>query len=140
MKNFIDKYFFIAILLIIFVIIIVSYLYGMNSLKSTIKNSKFTVANITSNWHQKNNTGVGTDFIYKVKDNNISKTCDCNLKKGTKYLVMYDSLKPSNYIMLEHHQLPNNIFAPYNGWSFKEIPIKIDSTDLKKYFDKLGVK
>lgn len=103
--------------------------------KSAWKYSKYTVGYMTSDWHYKNNNGAGTDFIYKIKNITISKTCDYNLKKGTKYLVMYDSLKPSNYIMLGHHQLPDDIKAPYNGWSFKEVPIKIDSADLKAYFE-----
>jgi len=107
--------------------------------KSSWKYSKYTVGYIISNWHQKNNNGVGTDFIYKVKEVTISKTCDYNLHKGTKYLVLYDSLKPSNYIMLGSHQLPDDIKAPYNGWKFNEIPIKIDSADLKKYFDELKI-
>lgn len=110
-----------------------------NEMKATWLNSKFTVATMTSNWHHKNSNGVGTDFTYSVGGRTISKTTNFNLKKGTRYLVMYDSLSPSWYIMLGRHQLPDSIEAPPNGWKFKEIPITIDSAELKQYFKELGM-
>lgn len=101
------------------------------------KNAKYTVAYITSDWHQKNNKGVGTDFKYFVNGVKIEKTFSYRLDKGKKYIVLYDSISPRNYIMLFNHQLSGEIKAPVNGWNFEEIPIKLDSADLKFYFEDL---
>lgn len=121
------------------IVIIVTLFLSRHELKSAKKNAKYTIAYITSDWHQKNNNGVGTDFRYYVNGEEINKTCADNLKKGTRYIVLYDSIHPKNYIMLYNHQLLNNIKAPVNGWKFKEVPIKLDSADLKYYFEKLNL-
>ncbi|VXC58356.1 conserved hypothetical protein [Chryseobacterium sp. 8AT] len=41
--------------------------------------------------------------------------------------------------MLYNHELSSKIKAPVNGWKFNELPIKLDSTDLKFYFEKLNL-
>lgn len=121
------------------VIIIVTLLLSRINLKNAKKNAKYTVAYITSDWHQKNNNGVGTDFTYYVNGEKIEKTCANNLKKGTRYIVLYDSIHPKNYIMLYNHQLSDKVSAPANGWKLNQVPIKLDSADLKFYFEKLNL-
>lgn len=121
------------------IVIIATLFLSRHELKSAKRNAKYTIAYITSDWHQKNNNGVGTDFTYYVNGEEINKTCADNLRKGTRYIVLYDSIHPKNYIMLYNHQLLNNIKAPVNGWKFKEVPIKLDSADLKYYFEKLNL-
>ncbi|ALR30732.1 hypothetical protein ATE47_09415 [Chryseobacterium sp. IHB B 17019] len=119
--------------------IIIAFFLSHFNLKDAKKNSKYTVAYITSDWHQKNNNGVGTDFSYYIDGKRIDRTCASSLKKGTKYILLYDSIHPKNYIMLYNHKLPNNIKAPSNGWKFKDLPIKIDSNELKAYFKELDI-
>lgn len=104
------------------------------------KHAKFTIGTMVSNWHQKNNRGVGTDFKYLVNNIRIIKTGSYNLRKGQRCLILYDSLSPQNCLMLGNHIVPYNIEAPSNGWKFNEIPIPIDSAELKEYFDELGLK
>lgn len=119
--------------------IIIAFFLSHFNLKDAKKNSKYTVAYITSDWHQKNNNGVGTDFSYYINGKRIDRTCASSLKKGTKYLLLYDSIHPKNYIMLYNHKLSNSISAPSNGWKFKDLPIKIDSSELKVYFKELNI-
>lgn len=102
-----------------------------NGLKNAKKNAKYTVAFITSNWHPKNTRGMGTDFTFIVNDKIIEGICSNSLKKGTRYIVLYDSICPRNYILLYNHQLSNKIKIPAKGWTYDEIPLKLDSTDLK---------
>lgn len=139
MTEYIKKNWFVLSIITIIISIALLYVIAFIKKDDILNNSKFTVGTMTSNWHQKNNRGVGTDFIYFVNGMKISKTTHYDLKKGTKYLVMYDSLSPSWYIMIGHHQLPDSIEPPPNGWKFNEIPIPIDSGDLKQYFDELGI-
>lgn len=119
--------------------IIVSLFLSHFNLKNAKKNSKYTVAYITSDWHQKNNNGVGTDFSYYINGKRIDRTCASSLKKGTKYILLYDSINPTNYIMLYNHEVSSKIKAPSNGWKFKDLPIKIDSNELKAYFTELNI-
>lgn len=121
------------------VFIIMAFFLSHSNLEGAKKNAKYTVAYITSDWHQKNNNGVGTDFTYYVNGEKIEKTCANNLKKGTRYIVLYDSIHPKHYIMLYNHQLPDKIKTPVNGWKLDQVPIKLDSTDLKFYFEKLDL-
>lgn len=121
------------------VFIIMVFFLSHSNLEGAKKNAKYTVAYITSDWHQKNNNGVGTDFTYYVNGEKIEKTCANNLKKGTRYIVLYDSIHPKHYIMLYNHQLPDKIKTPLNGWKLDQVPIKLDSTDLKFYFEKLDL-
>lgn len=119
--------------------IIMAFFLSHSNLEGAKKNAKYTVAYITSDWHQKNNNGVGTDFTYYVNGKKINKTCANSLKKGTRYIVLYDSIHPKNYIILYNHKISSNIKSPVNGWKFNELPIKIDSSDLKFYFEKLNL-
>ncbi len=138
MKNFINKYYLVIGFFAIVMMFLISILYAKIGIKGIKKNAKYTIGIMTSNWHPKNNNGVGTDFIYFVRGQKISKTGPYNLKIGKRCLIMYDSLKPSHCLMLGYHQLPDSIEAPYNGWAFKQVPIKLDSADLKAYLEKEG--
>jgi hypothetical protein len=133
------KYISIVLSFATLVFIVITLFLSRRELKGTKRNAKYTVAYITSNWHQKNDNGVGTDFTYYVNEREINMTCANNLKKGTEYIVLYDSIHPKNYIMLYNHQLSDKMKAPINGWKFNNLPIKVDSTDLKFYFEKLDL-
>ncbi|WP_426279161.1 hypothetical protein ACN9MN_08025 [Chryseobacterium sp. S-02] len=131
--------FYIVLGLVTLFFVIFTLVSSKTKLTATKKNAKYTIAYITSDWHQKNNNGVGTDFTYYVNGEKINKTCANSLEKGTRYIVLYDSLHPKNYIILYNHKISNNIKSPVNGWKFNELPIKIDSSDLKFYFEKLNL-
>lgn len=145
MKNIIElirqagNKFYIVLGLVTLSFVIFTLLSSKSKVKTAKKNAKYTIAYITSDWHQKNNNGVGTDFTYYVNGEEINKTCANSLKKGTRYIVLYDSIHPKNYIMLYNHELSGQVKAPANGWEFKEVPIKLDSADLKYYFEKLNL-
>lgn len=110
-----------------------------NGLKNAKKNAKYTVAYVTSNWHPKNNNGAGTDFVFNIKGEKFNGLYAYRLDKGKKYILLYDSLQPENYILLYDHQLPDTIKAPVNGWVLKDVPVKLDSGDLKAYFHDKGL-
>ncbi len=135
--TFLNKYFFIILLGFIISIFIAVYINGIYEMKNIKNNAKFTVANIVSDWHYTNTKGgPGTDIVYWVKNKKIEGICEYNLRKGTKYLVMYDSLKPYHFLLLGHHQLPDSIKSPKNGWKFSQVPISIDSIQIKEYVEK----
>jgi len=139
MKKIIDKYLFVIIGIGIVLVFVLGYIYSAIINKGIKKHSKYTVGYISSDWHYKNGNGVGTDYLYYVGNKEFSGTSVYNLKKGTKYLLMYDSLKEKNSILLGHHQLSNMISAPSKGWDFNKVPIKLDSVDLIKYSDELNM-
>ena len=136
MKKFINQYWFLTFCSCIIIFFIALWYKSNQWMISLQKNSKFTICYVVSDWHQKNNRGVGADLEFLVNGIMIKRTANYDLKKGDKYLVMYDSLKPSNYLLLYNHQIKEKVIAPSNGWKFNEIPILIDSTDLKEYFKK----
>jgi len=140
MKKFTNQYWFLIFCSCIIIFFIVLWYKSNQWTISLQKNSKFTICYVVSDWHQKNNRGVGADLEFPVNGIMIKRTTNYDLKKGGKYLVLYDSLKPSNYLLLYNHQINEKVIAPSKGWKFNEIPILIDSTDLKEYFKKLGIK
>lgn len=108
---------------------------GINS-KSLLKNTKYTVATVTSDWHHKNNTGVGVDYQYYVNQKSYEYTINLDLKKNEKYLIAYDSLQPSNCQILEIYPLNQNIISPINGWNLNEVPININGEEILDYIKK----
>ncbi|MCS3529068.1 hypothetical protein M2373_000429 [Chryseobacterium sp. JUb7] len=75
-----------------FVFIIVTLFLFRSELKNAKRNAKYTVAYIISDWHQKNNNGVGTYFSYYVNGKRIDRTCASSLKKEPGifcYMILY---------------------------------------------------
>lgn len=109
---------------------------GIN-FKRLIKYTKYTTAIIKSDWHHKNNTGVGVDYEYSVNGKSYEFTINLDLKKNEKYLLAYDSLKPSNCQILEIYPLSKNIISPVNGWNLNEIPVKVNSEEIFNYINEM---
>ena len=109
---------------------------GVNS-KRLIKYTKYTTAIIVSDWHHKNNNGVGVDYEYYVNGKSYEFTINLNLTKNEKYLLAYDSLKPSNCQILEIYPLNKNIISPMNGWNLNEIPIRVNSEEVFNYIKEI---
>jgi len=139
--NFGNKYFFVIAGFFLILIFVVANFRGRKQQQNAKQNAKYTVAYITSDWHQKNNNGVGTDFIYFVGGEKYERTCTSTsvLKKGEKYLLLYDSLRPKYFIMLYKQKIYDSLKPPNNGWSYRELPLKLDSADLKFYFNELKI-
>ncbi|MDV7696744.1 hypothetical protein N6B72_07425 [Chryseobacterium soli] len=103
-------------------------------MKNLIKYPKYTTTLIISDWHHKNNHGIGVDYEYYVNKKRYSYTVNLDLKKNNKYLLIYDSLKPSNCSVLEMYPIiDNNIQTPLNGWKYNDVPIKIDTSEIIEY-------
>jgi len=128
MKDILNKNLHFVIILILVVIIGYWYFNSMNSLKDISKNPKYTTALIISDWHHKNNTGIGVDYEYYVNTKKYSNTVNLDLKKGQRYLLVFDSIAPENNVILDIYPMDNRFLSPVNGWSINELPIHVDST------------
>lgn len=124
----IKKNIHILVIGIVAVVIICGFIISSINSKRLIKYTKYTTATVISDWHHKNNTGIGVDYEYYVNRRRYEYTINLDLKKNEKYLLAYDSLKPSNCLILETYPLNQNINSPINGWNINELPIPVDST------------
>ena len=61
-----------------------------------LKKPKYTIGVATTDWHQKNNNGVGTDYKYYFKKVDYLGTTNYSYKKGDSFLIILDSLEPKN--------------------------------------------
>lgn len=126
----IKKNIHILVIGIVAVVIIYGFIISSINSKRLIKYTKYTTAIVTSDWHHKTNTGVGVDYEYHVNGRKYEYTINLDLKKNEKYLLAYDSLKPSNCVILETYPLNQNVISPVNGWNINELPIPVDSTTI----------
>lgn len=124
---------------LIFFIIIIADNSSEKKIKNIFKHSKYTCGTIISDWHQRNNQGIGTDYEYSVNKVRHMGIYSRQIDKKDKYLVVYDSVNPNNSKLLFNHPIPNNMIVPLSGWKFSEIPIPIDSSELKDYYEELGM-
>ncbi|RXM39439.1 hypothetical protein BOQ62_11265 [Chryseobacterium sp. CH21] len=106
---------------------------GINDL---LKRPKYTVGEAISDWHHKNNNGVGIDYKYHVNGINYSKTANVSYQKGDQFLIIFDSIKSDNSTILDIYSIENYLIdlkIPENGWKYQDIPFNIDSNTIKKY-------
>ena len=104
--------------------------------KKMLKAPKYTIGEAVTDWHQKNNNGVGTDYKYQVGNKIYFKTTNCSYKKGDKFLIIFDSIKPKNAKVLDIYSIENYLIdlkVPKNGWKYQDVPFNIDSNTIKKY-------
>jgi len=114
--------------------VIVLYVYGNESRKQLLKNSKYTEAIVMSDFHYKNTSeGAGYDYEFYLKNLKYSPTESVGtFAKGRKYLAAYDSLNPTSGQLLEVDITEFKYDTPDNGWRLKDIPIKLDTAYIKK--------
>lgn len=127
------------IFFIILVFIGISYvylIYAPNTMRKVLKYHKYTIASVTSDFHYGNDKGYGYDYVYFVNGKKYSKTVNINSYKGQRCLLIYDSLKPSNQVFLEGYSINDTITAPKNGWKYEQVPIAIDSAEIREYIEK----
>ena len=106
---------------------------GINDM---LKSPKYTIGEATSDWHYKNNNGVGIDYEYHVNGITYSKTANVSYQKGDKFLIVFDSIKPNNSALLDIYSIENYLIdlkIPEKGWKYQDVPFNIDSNTIKKY-------
>lgn len=136
MKKNIAQKFSIILSVLIVILIVLSFVHESFWIKQMLKKPRYTVAEATTDWHQKNNNGVGTDYKYRVKDKIYFATTNCSYQKGDQFLIIFDSLKPKNAKVLGIYSIENYLIdlkIPVNGWKYEDVPFKIDSNTIKKY-------
>ncbi|MBV8325688.1 hypothetical protein [Chryseobacterium sp.] len=133
-------------LIILTVITALLIIYGMIAenvwVKQMLKNPRYTIGEATSDWHQKNNNGVGTDYRYQVNDKIYFKTGSCSYRKGDRFLIIFDSIEPQNARVLDIYAIENYLIGlqvPKNGWKYQDVPFDIDSNTIKKYLQDWNV-
>lgn len=125
----------ILVMSIVAVLIVYGFIISGIDSKRLLRNTKYTITTVTSDWHHKNNTGVGVDYVYYVNGKSYGYTINLDLKKNEKYLLAYDSLKPSNCQVLQMYPLTEDVSSPVNGWNLHGIPIKVDSLAIVQYIE-----
>ena len=117
-------------------------LLGYRDQKTITKNKKYTIGTITSEWHHKNDKGVGVDFEYNVNGKKYDKTFSKDVEIGNKYLVVFDSIHPNRFVLLPFYEFDKkfNYDVPQNGWKFSEVPILIDTVKVNNYINDWNVK
>jgi hypothetical protein len=134
-KYFLEK-FHIIILVLLVLLFLVGSIHEHLWIKQMLKRPKYTIGEATTDWHQKNGNGVGTDYKYQVRDKIYFGTTSCSYKKGNRFLVIFDSVKPKNARVLGIYFIENhltNLRIPIKGWKYLDVPFDIDSNTIKKY-------
>jgi len=107
-------------------------------IRKMLERAKYTVATATTDWHQKNNNGVGTDYQYEINHEVYSRTTSFSYKKGDRFLIIFDSIKPKNSKVLDIYPVEADYVGlkiSKNGWKYQEVPFDIDSNKIKKYLE-----
>lgn len=134
--KFFKRYEIIFYIIIVLVFYIIISFFAKKDKSSLLKNIKFTVAIIESDFHYKRTSGgAGYDFIYYVNNIPYHRTVSRgNYKTYGKYLIAYDSLKPRNYEIFNHIEITDSMYSsPDNGWKIDKIPFKVNTKELLEY-------
>ncbi|RKE82560.1 hypothetical protein [Chryseobacterium sp. AG363] len=136
MKKLISEKFHIILLILTLGCIIFCLISANLGNNGILKNPKYTIGEAISDWHHKNNNGVGIDYKYDVNGITYSKTANFSYKKGDKFLIIFDSIKPNNSAILDIYSIENyliDVKVPSKGWKYQDVPFNIDSNIIKKY-------
>ncbi|WP_288443032.1 hypothetical protein [uncultured Chryseobacterium sp.] len=136
MKKLISEKFHIILLILTLGCIIFCLISANLGTNGILKNPKYTIGEAISDWHHKNNNGVGIDYKYDVNGIIYSKTANFSYKKGDKFLIIFDSIKPNNSAILDIYSIENyliDVKVPSKGWKYQDVPFNIDSNTIKKY-------
>ncbi len=136
MKKLISEKFHIILLILTLGCIIFCLISANLGNNGILKNPKYTIVEAISDWHHKNNNGVGIDYKYDVNGITYSKTANFSYKKGDRFLIIFDSIKPNNSAILDIYSIENyliDVKVPSKGWKYQDVPFNIDSNIIKKY-------
>ncbi|MEJ5049827.1 hypothetical protein WH221_08295 [Chryseobacterium culicis] len=142
MKKFILEKFNIILLVLTLGLIIFCMVDENLWVKKMLKSPKYTIGEAVTDWHPKNNNGVGTDYKYQVSNKIYFKTTNYSYKKGDKFLIIFDSIKPKNAKVLGIYSIENYLIdlkVPSKGWKYQDVPFNIDSNTIKKYLQDWNV-
>ncbi|WP_079242545.1 hypothetical protein [Chryseobacterium indologenes] len=142
MKKFILEKFHIILLVLTLGLIIFCMVDENLWVKKMLKSPKYTIGEAVTDWHPKNNNGVGTDYKYQVSNKIYFKTTSYSYKKGDKFLIIFDSIKPKNAKVLGIYSIENYLIdlkVPSKGWKYQDVPFNIDSNTIKKYLQDWNV-
>jgi hypothetical protein len=134
--KYLTKNFHILLAILVVLLIVFGFINEKIWVKKMLTRPKYTIAIATTDWHQKNNNGVGTDYSYVINNKVYNGTTNFSYKKGDKFLIIYDSLKPKNVKTLALYPvLPDyvGLKIPKNGWKYQEVPFSIDNNVIRKY-------
>lgn len=124
----------------LFVIIYAGYAYNPPNQKM-LKNTKYTIANISSDFYYNKGSGNGYDYKFKYERGFVQSHINGNFVFGRKYLIAYDSTTIKNgYVLLDKFDVTDSI-AKYHiesvpggyleGWSLEKIPFQYDKSDIE---------
>lgn len=136
MKKLISEKFHIILLILTLGCIIFCLISANLGTNGILKNPKYTIGEAISDWHHKNNNGVGIDYKYDVNGITYSKTANFSYKKGDRFLIIFDSIKPNNSAILDIYSIENyliDVKVPSKGWKYQDVPFNIESNTIKKY-------
>jgi hypothetical protein len=105
-----------------------------------LKNTKYTVGKITSNYSFDKANGNGYDYKFMYNDDQRFAHQNGEFIPGRKYLVAYDSVNIKNgFFILDKYDITDSLakyhiyeeYDNYNiGWSLQKIPFKYDKTNI----------
>lgn len=72
-RRFLSDKFFLILALFFIAMFILAQSFEKKWINNMLDRPKFTVGKATTDWHQKNNNGVGTDYRFKIKDQNTKE-------------------------------------------------------------------
>ena len=132
---FLERNFYKILLISVVTFIIACFVIANRDGNSINKNLKFTIATTVSEWHHKNNNGVGVDYEYIVNNKTYKKTRNVDAKKGDRYLIVFDSINPKRSCLIFFHKIEPTykIKTKNSGWNENEVPVKVDISEIKKY-------
>ncbi|MBT2622540.1 hypothetical protein [Chryseobacterium sp. ISL-6] len=131
MKQIIDKYFHFICIGTVIILVLSLIIKGNFDAKRILKNPKYTIAVIVGDWHHKNNNGIGVDYEYMVNNQKYSSTINVDVKKGERYLLIFDSLKPKNHVLLDVYPIYESVNPPTKGWTLNEVRVKVDTAEIR---------
>lgn len=108
-----------------------------------LKNSKYTIGEITSDYYGDRARRKGNDFMFKYEKGVIRNAHQSGeFINGRKYLVVYDSLNIRNgFLILDKFDITDSlnkhhIYKNYDyydvGWPLSKIPFEYDKSDIEQ--------
>ncbi len=106
-----------------------------------LKNTKYTIGKVTSEYYNAKPNGYGYDYRFKYGSEVRKGHRNGEFRLGRRYLVAYDSTTIKNgYVILDQFDVTDSL-AKYHieekygdypqGWSLEKIPFQYDKSDIE---------
>ncbi|MBP2618622.1 hypothetical protein J2772_003815 [Chryseobacterium jejuense] len=106
-----------------------------------LKNTKYTIGKVTSEYYNAKPNGYGYDYRFKYGSEVRKGHRNGEFKLGGRYLVAYDSTNIKNgYVILDKFDVTDSLvkyhieqeYGDYpQGWSLEKIPFQYDKSDIE---------